>query len=104
MRLPKLLGGLLLSFLVLVLLGGVLAGAEERQPTPMRSLVEPFSRNTIAGEVMSVDRERRTVVIRVIEKGEQQRDVSIALDNRTLVKKLRTPISGGDLSPGHLVR
>jgi hypothetical protein len=70
----------------------------------MRSLVEPFARKTIAGEVMSVDLEKRTVVVRVIEEGKRQRDVPIALDDRTVVKKLRTPISGGDLSPGHLVK
>ncbi len=79
-------------------------GAQQPPAAPIRSLVEPFARNTIAGEVMSVDMEKRTVVVRVIEEGKRQRDLPIALDDRTVVKKLRTPISGGDLSPGHLVR
>jgi hypothetical protein len=51
-----------------------------------------------------VDVDKRTLVIRILENGEQPRDVSIALDDRTVLKKLRTPISGGDLTPGHLVK
>lgn len=53
---------------------------------------------------MSVDLDKRTLVIRTIENGDRERDISIVLDNRTVLKKLRTPISGGDLSPGHLVK
>jgi hypothetical protein len=90
--------------LALGLSGGGLVGAQERQATPTGSLVEPFARKTITGEVMSMDQEQRTVVVRVIEDGKRQRDVAIALDDRTVLKKLRTPISGGDLSPGHLVK
>lgn len=90
--------------LALGLLGAEQVGAQQPPAAPMRSLVEPFARKTIAGEVMSVDLEKRTVVVRVIEEGKRQRDVPIALDDRTVVKKLRTPISGGDLSPGHLVK
>ena len=100
-RIPTLLLPIILA---LGLSGGGLVGAQERQATPTGSLVEPFARKTIAGEVMSVNLEKRTVVVRVIEEGKRQRDVPIALDDRTVLKKLRTPISGGDLSPGHLVK
>lgn len=91
-------------FLVLGLLGAERLGAQQHPAAPLRSLVDPFARNTIAGEVMSVDQEKRAVVVRVIEEGKRQRDLPIALDDRTVVKKLRTPISRGDLSPGHLVK
>ena len=91
-------------FLVLGLLGAERLGAQQQPAAPVRSLVELFARNTIAGEVMSVDREQRTVLVRVIEEGKRQRDLPIALDDRTVVKKLRTSISRGDLSPGHLVK
>lgn len=53
---------------------------------------------------MSVDLERRTLVVRTTENGDRQRDVAVVLDNRTVLRKLRTPISGSDLSPGHLVK
>lgn len=84
--------------------GAERVGAQQPPAAPMRSLVEPFARKTTAGEVMSVDLEKGTVVVRVIEEGKRQRDIPIALDDRTVVKKLRTPISRGDLSPGHLVK
>ncbi len=95
---------LLRVFLVLGLPGAVPGGAQQPSAAPVPSLVEPFARNTIAGEVMSVDQEKRAVVVRVIEEGKRQRDLPIVLDDRTVVKKLRTPISRGDLSPGHLVK
>jgi len=95
---------LLSVFLGLVLLGSRPAGAQQSLATPARSLLVPFARKTLAGEVMSVDLDKRTVVVRVLEDGDRPRDILIALDDRIVLKKLRTPISGGDLTPGHLVR
>ena len=98
------LGRLPVFLLTLTLLGGGLAGAQQRSGESAWSLFEPFKGKTIAGEVMSVDQEKRTLVVRTLENGDRERDVSIALDDRTVLKKLRTPISDGDLSPGHLVK
>ncbi len=53
---------------------------------------------------MSVSRESRTLVVRVLENGDRPRDILFLLDDRAVLKKLRTPTSGGDLSPGHLVK
>jgi hypothetical protein len=100
----RILGPFLSLFLVVAILDGGLAGAQQPPAGPARRLLEPFSRKTIAGEVMSVDLEKRTVVVRVIEDGERPRDVALVLDDRTVLKKLRTPISSGDLQPGHLVK
>lgn len=88
----------------MALLGGGSVGAQQPQGAPARVLLESFARKTLVGEVMSVDLDKRTLVIRTIENGDQERDISIVLDNRTVLKKLRTPISDGDLSPGHLVK
>ncbi len=52
---------------------------------------------------MSVDREKGTLVVCVLENGGQPRDVAVVPEGRTVLKKLRTPISGGELAPGHLV-
>ncbi|MBI4736569.1 MAG: hypothetical protein HY766_11045 [candidate division NC10 bacterium] len=52
---------------------------------------------------MSVDLDKRTLVVRILENGDRERDVAVVLDDRTVLKKLRTPMSGGDLAPGHLV-
>lgn len=99
--------GLLTSFapgvLILALPAGTPARAGQVGSASARTLIEPFAGKTIAGEVMSVDREKRILVVRVIEEGRKLRDVSVALDDRTVLKKLRTAISGGDLTPGHLV-
>ncbi|MBI2454824.1 MAG: hypothetical protein HYV46_01660 [candidate division NC10 bacterium] len=100
----RILGPLLPFLLAMALLGGGSVGAQQPQGAPARVLLESFARKTLAGEVMSVDLDKRTLVIRTIEKGDQERDISIVLDDRTVLKKLRTPISGGDLSPGHLVK
>lgn len=91
-------------FIGLVLLGSELAGAQQSPVPPVRSLLPPFAGKSLAGEVMSVDPEKRTVVVRVLENGDRPYDIPIAVDERTVVKQLRTPISGGDLSPGHLVK
>lgn len=90
--------------LILALPAGTPARAERRGNASTRTLLEPFAGKTLAGEVMSVDREKRILVVRVIEEGKKFRDVSVALDDRTVLKKLRTPISGEDLTPGHLVK
>ena len=97
-------GALSLFFLAMAVLGGGSAVAQQPQGASARALLKPFARKTLAGEVMSVDREKRTLVVRVLENGDRERDVAVVLDDRTVLKKLRTPISGGDLTPGHLVK
>ncbi len=90
--------------LILALLDGAPARGELRGNASARTTIESFADQALAGEVMSVSREKRTLVVRVIEGGKKPRDVSLALEDRTVLKKLRTPISGGDLTPGHLVK
>ena len=53
---------------------------------------------------MSVNRDKRILVVRVIEDRDKVRDISVAVEDGTALKKLQTPISGGDLTPGHLVK
>lgn len=98
------LGRVLVGSLFLALLSGGLAGAQQRPAAVARALFEPFAKKTIAGEIMLVDLDKRALLIRILENGDRERDISIVLDNRTVLKKLRTPISDGDLSPGHLVK
>lgn len=100
----RLLTGFVSVFLALGLLGVGPVRGEKRAHASARTMIEPFADETLAGEVMSVSRERRTLVVRVIEGGNMPRDVSLDLDDRTVLKKLQTPISGGDLTPGHLVK
>ena len=90
--------------LILALLAGPPARAELGGNASARTTMEPFADQRLAGEVMLVSPATRTLVVRVIEGGNKLRDVSLALDDRTVLKKLRTPISGGDLTPGHLVK
>ena len=100
----KLLGGLVLTFVALAVSTGGPTAAQQRQESSAPGLLEPFARKAVAGEVMSVDPDKKTLVVRVLENGGAQRDMSFTLDDRTVLKKLRTPISRGDLSPGHLVK
>ena len=100
----KILTLLLSGLLAVALLGGGLARTRQHETRQGRSPFEPLGRKTIAGEVMSVDPEKRTVMVRILENGKQPRDLLFALEDRTVLKKLRTRISGGDLSPGHLVK
>jgi hypothetical protein len=90
--------------LALALLSVGLAAAQQPRGLAAWSPFQPFRGRTISGEVMSVDRESGSLVVTVFENGDQPRDLSLALDDRTVLKKLRTPISRGDLTPGHLVK
>ncbi len=87
---------------VMILLGAPLAGAQN-QISMVQARLEPVAGKTLRGEVMSVGREPRVLVVRIAERGGTRRDCSIVLDDRSVLKKLPTPISGRDLAPGHLV-
>ncbi len=101
---PRFVTAFVSVFLALGLLGVGPVRGEKRAPASARTMIEPFADQTLAGEVMWVDKEKRILVVRVIEDREKVRDIAIALDDRTVLKKLQTPISGGDLTPGHLVK
>lgn len=100
----RLLTGFVSVFLALGLLGVGPVRGEKRAHASARTMIEPFADETLTGEVMWVDKEKRILVVRVIEDREKVRDIAMALDDRTVLKKLQTPISGGDLTPGHLVK
>lgn len=88
----------------LALLAGQRALARQQLPSAARTRVDPLQSKTLIGEVKSVDWDRGTLVVHAVENGRQTRDVSLVVNRRTPLKKLPTPISGGKLEPGHLVK
>lgn len=100
-RLPGLLAGICCG---LALLAGQRAEARQHPPSATRPRVDPLGAKTLTGEVMSVDWAGGTLVVHAEENGRYTGDVSVVVNRRTPLKKLPTPISGGKLEPGHLVK